>query len=408
MNVCLITTSQPSANPRLVKEADALTEIGARVHVIGAQWADWAEAHDAVLLAGRRWTCDILEWRRHARPERFWKSRTRHAAARLLTRVPGAPAAVVEAALSRIGPDLHAAAARQRADLYIAHNLGALPVALEAAATQRARAGFDAEDFHSGQVNDPRAAALTQRAERDWLPRCDYVTAASAGIADAYATLCGIPRPVVVLNVFPRCDRPSAPRPTALNGPLTLYWFSQLIGRDRGLEDIVRAMGRLQGQVELHLRGAWQQGYEEALRAIARNAGVAQHQIVAHPASPADEMVRLAADYHIGLALEPSVTVNNDIAVSNKLFTYLLAGSAVIATRTKGHLSVLPNIGSAVRSYESGNVEQLAAILRSWSTDRASLAAARAAAWSAADSRFNWDVEKAAFLDAAGVLRAAA
>jgi hypothetical protein len=141
MNVCLITTSQPSANPRLVKEADALTEIGANVHVIGAQWADWADAHDVTMLAGRRWSCEILEWRRHARPELFWRSRARHAGARLLTRVPGAPAAIVEAALSRIGPDLHGAAARQDADLFIAHNLGALPVAIEAAARRHARRG---------------------------------------------------------------------------------------------------------------------------------------------------------------------------------------------------------------------------------------------------------------------------
>ena len=189
MKVCLVTTSQPSANPRLVKEADALVEVGADVHVIGAQWADWALETYRTLLASRPWTCEIHDWRQQVNLPLFWKSRVRHFAARTLIGLPGLENTLLEAAMSRVGPDLRAAALRTNADLYIAHNLGALPVAIAAAQRSGARVGFDAEDFHSGQLSasgDESSIKATVRAERAWVPQCDYVTASSPGIADAY------------------------------------------------------------------------------------------------------------------------------------------------------------------------------------------------------------------------------
>src|SRR5262245_10602390 len=235
MKICLITTSQPSANPRLVKEADALVEAGAAVHVIGAQWADWAVEGDRALLATRRWTCEILDWREATNLPLFWRSRLRHFAARALVGVPGLNANLLESAMSRIGPDLHRAAMRVEAELFIAHNLGALPVAIAAARGSNARVGFDAEDFHSGQLSAAtdtasiKLARATERAERSWIPRCDYVTASSPGIADAYVELCRITRPGVVLNVFPLRSRPRELRNIEPMAPLTLYWFSQVI-----------------------------------------------------------------------------------------------------------------------------------------------------------------------------------
>ena len=45
--VTLLTTGQPSTNPRLVKEADALASAGFDVSVIGIRRAGWADASDA-------------------------------------------------------------------------------------------------------------------------------------------------------------------------------------------------------------------------------------------------------------------------------------------------------------------------------------------------------------------------
>src|SRR5260370_1251501 len=88
------------------------------------------------------------------------------------------------------------------------------------------------------------ARMWAEQVERESLPQCCYVTAASPGIAGAYASKYGIPTPTSILNVFPLAERPLRFRETRPDGPLRLYWFSQTIGPGRGLENVIRAMER--------------------------------------------------------------------------------------------------------------------------------------------------------------------
>ena len=208
--VCLVTTGQPSTNPRLVKEADALAAAGFAVHVVGAHWANWADASDEAMMSRRPWTMELVEWRQDRAPRTFQRSRLRHWIAQRTLATPLSGSVRPEWVLARVGPELGAAALTVPADLYIAHNLGALPAAIHAGRAHGAPVGFDAEDFHSGQLPPASDLALfTARTEKRLLPQCAYVTAASPGIARAYAALCGIPEPVCILNVFPLDHRPS-------------------------------------------------------------------------------------------------------------------------------------------------------------------------------------------------------
>jgi glycosyltransferase involved in cell wall biosynthesis len=403
VKVCLITTGQPSSNPRLVKEADALVEAGYEVHVVAAHWADWATEMDRGLLTSRPWKMTFIDWRREQSPWLFHWSRARHWAARQASRVTTMDGRLAAAALARVGPEVRRAALRVPADLFIAHNLGALPAACAAAAAHSAKVGFDAEDFHSGQLSRPadaHAAAFTRDAERRLLVRAAYVTAASAGIAEAYRDLCGIPLPTCILNVFPLQDRPSRLRPDVIRDPIRLYWFSQTIGPNRGLEDAVRAIGLLRAYpIELHVRGRWQDGYHDRLRQLAADNGVAQERLVSHPLAAPDDMVRLAAGYDVGLALEPPVSANNDLLLSNKIFTYLLAGNAVIATRTTGQYRLMQDLHGAAAWCEPGKPGSLASALLPWLRQRNTLAQARSVAWDLGEERFNWDREKKRFVD---------
>jgi len=399
--ICLVTTGQPSTNPRGVKEADALVAAGHDVRMIGAQWAEWADEADVRLLATRGWGCELVKWRRHQAPGRFWRTRVRHHAARVLVGWPGLGRAALPAAVSRVTPELTARARREPAELFIAHNLGALPAAAAAASRWGARLGFDAEDFHSGQFDrSDRSAAwqATTRAERTWIPRCDYVTAASPGIAAAYAGLCLRP-PVLIRNVFPLADRPKAPPPGLGDGMLRLYWFSQTIGGGRGLEDLITAMGSLQNDaVELHLRGVWYGGYERELRELARRAGVRRERIVAHAPADPGEMVRLAAAWDVGLVLESGGTANSELLQSNKALTYLLAGLPFVTSDTAGHMELLAAAPGAGWSYPRGDAGALADVLAALVGDRAQVRQASACAWAWGETRFNWDVEQHRFL----------
>ena len=405
--ICLVTTGQPSTNPRVVKEADALSNAGYEVHVIGAHWADWADRTDVTLLANKRWTTDIIDWRRNTAPTVFWKTRLRHFAARSAVRAGLRSDALHDAAASRVTPELARAATTWPADLYVAHNLGALPAAAEAAAAASARLGFDAEDFHEGQwaKDDPRRGQ-TRAIEERYLPVCDYVTASSPGIAEVYARLVRR-KPEVLLNVFPLAERPPAPWPLQ-RGPLQLYWFSQTIGPARGLEQAVAALAEFpDGSAELHLRGACPPVYRQEIDALAKRLKVHANRIIWHPPAAPDEMVRLAAHHAVGLALETGETVNADLALGNKVFTYLLAGVPVIATTTSAHRELAKDCGAAMRLVAPHDGAALAATIRQWIDSPIELAAARESAWQLGSERFNWDREQRALLEVVrGVLNA--
>ena len=401
--ICLVTTGHLSTNPRLVKEADALVEAGYAVRVVACAFWPWAEAADAA-FEGRPWSVERVAFGELAPgPHGRW-TRVRYRLARELAQRLGprrVPSALLRRAAHYVTPELGRLAAAQPADLYIAHNLGALPAAARAARQHGARLGFDAEDFHRGELADtPENAAsraLTAAVEQRYLPQCDYVTAASDGIGRAYAAATGVDRPTTILNVFPTSERDTDVAPEALAaevppGARSLHWFSQTIGPDRGLEDAVRALALVPDDVVLSLRGGWAPGYERELRQLAAALGVGD-RVRALGHCPPDEVVRRAAEHDVGLALEVGATVNRDLCVTNKVFTYLLAGLPVAATATTGQRGVCAALPDATQLYGAGDADALArAVIELLAP------ASRHAAEQAGRGRYTWDAEKARFL----------
>jgi glycosyltransferase involved in cell wall biosynthesis len=400
--ICLIAPGQLSVDPRLVKEADALHEAGHEVQVLCSHTVPWADAADNELLQTRSWRCSYVGGKFRSSAE-HWRTRLRHGVARRLPVAWPLSERLRRYAVCRVLPELAGMAKRTRADLYIGHYTGALVAAADAACANRALFGFDAEDFETGSY---RLAAgpspmdrLVERFERQCLQRCSYVTAASPGIAEAYNVKYGIPLPTTILNVFPLTDRPRELRAMRPDGPLQLYWFSQTIGFGRGLEDVIQAMGQLRGaNIELHVRGRWAHRYKEALFSLATSVGLFRQQICSHDLEPQSEMIRLAAIHDVGLAPERKDTENHDLCLANKIFTYLLAGNAVIATATRGQQPIMETIGDAGFCYEPGDVNALARGLRLWYENRDILQKARQESWDWGTRRFNWDLEKKKFV----------
>jgi glycosyltransferase involved in cell wall biosynthesis len=399
-SVCLITPGQPSTNPRLVKEADALSEAGYRVHVIAGRFVEWAEEADRE-FQGRPWTIEYLPFGPRAPRSVYLRQAVRRRLCRALATRLGYPLPLVECGYHDVLPTLKRTAARCPADLYIAHNLAALPAAVKAAEARGARAGFDAEDFHSGELperpeNVPRVR-MTKAIESAYLRRCDYVTAASPGIARAYAAAYGIPVPDVVLNVFPLRDRPVGATARQSRERRSVYWFSQTIGPDRGLETVLEAVAQSRSRPDIFLRGRASAGYKDFLGALSRRLGIEEHLHFLDVAAPG-EMVRAAAEYDIGLATEVVTCSNKDLALSNKIFTYLLAGIPVIASDTLAQKEIAAQCPECILLYENGNVASLSRAIDMLCGDRGALSLAGRAAAEIAEKRYNWDVESTSFL----------
>lgn len=398
--VCILTPGQIGSNPRVVKEAQALHDAGFDATVIATRMLDRIELRDQSIMRNAPWRLRRVDltskWR--------WKARRVVQLGLRGGYMASKAAWLADIAFSAATWPLRRAALQTPAELYIAHYPAALPAAAAAARRRGGRYAYDAEDFHLGDwPDDPsfeKERELVRALEARHLPGCAYVTAASPGIADAYRDAYGIERPRIILNAFPLEQAPIGPteKGTAEPGP-SVYWFSQTIGPDRGLECAVRAIGLARTKPHLYLRGSPAGGFIERLRAMAVEAGVGDRIHILAPAEP-ERMERLAGGYDLGLAGEPGHTKNNRLALGNKLFSYLLAGVPPLMSDTPAQRAFAAEAGIGDQLYPIDDCHALAAALDRLLGDPILLAAVREQAYRLGQERFNWRQESAELLSA--------
>lgn len=397
-SIVIVTPGQLGSNPRVVKEASALHDAGFAVHVIATRVLDMVEPRDSAVMEVAPWSVERIPFndRKLWRGERAFQEVAR----RVQKFAPSAR--LTSYAHSAFSRRIAAASVRHPADLYIAHYPAALEGAARAATRHGSRFAFDAEDFHPGDLPErpelSAARGLISAIERRHLPRVAYMSAASPGIAEAYARTYAIPRPTVIRNVFEAACAPGAPTSKGSEPGPSLYWFSQVIGPDRGLECALEAIAQAKSAPHLYLRGTPQRGFADRLVAQAAGLGCADRLHLLEPAAPA-EMVHLAAQFDVGLVGETGATENRRIALTNKQFTYLLAGVPGVMSDVPAHVEFAAEAEGAAFLYKTGDSVSLAAALDHLFGDPARLAAARARAFKLGQDRFNWELESKVFVD---------
>lgn len=396
--VCIVSPGNLASDPRVVKEAHALHDAGYAVTTVTCDYSEALRDEDDEIAATASW-----------KVVRVKRAPEEGVAARVATTM----AKALEAAGMTVPPGVAACSARAPvgpltrtlrgipADLYIAHYVAALPAAAGAARRHGALLGFDAEDFHSGEgTNDPGEdfrMRMVEAVEGAFLRDCAYMTAASPMIGAAYAQRYGLTS-TTVLNVFPLAMAPQHPRQGRQGQGLKAYWFSQTIGLDRGLQAFIEAMGHARTPITLDIRGSNRWGHGDALLALAGRLGM-EGRVRLLPTAAPGEMVRLAAEYDIGLSLETDVSENRRICLTNKIFTYLLAGIPVVMSETPAQVRLAPDLGVAARLCSLDDPIKLASALDSLASP-ATLADATAQAWRLGRERYNWEREQAGLLAA--------
>jgi len=392
----LISSGQPSLNPRLVKEADALTGAGHDVTVLYAYWNDWGTQHDQYLFAGKQWKAIRLGGDPEQKRFLWFLSRLVHKASRIIVQKTGACKYFGDAAIARSSYFLLKGAKKYKADLYIAHNLGALPAAAQAAARHNKMYGFDAEDFHRQEIDDDTNSfhyKICSYLEDKYLPGASYITASSPLTADRYAILYK-KTVTTILNVFPK----TAGLPIIKNEkkPLKLFWFSQTIGPARGIELVIGAIGQSDAKCELHLLGTPVGGYKQILSQLAQNAGIANYDLYFYEPVRANQIFSIASQFDIGLASEAGLCLNRDISLTNKIFTYIQCGLAVAASNTNAQMKLLEQYPQTGKIYK--NAKELAAILNAYNNDRDLLYQTKKEAYKTGQTELNWEIERKKFL----------
>lgn len=391
--ICIVTTRHISYNPRVLKEADAFFGRGYSVSVITVNNHFGQHQFDRELMASRQWTLKTVDFRKEIKAEKgYWlRLSVVQKLYMLLSRLTLGFGIAERAALKGFDA-LQRLAKQEGADFYLAHHAEALGVAYKAAKANGAGFGFDAEDFHSGMSENgqtSREDELIAYLEAKYLPHCSYLTAASKGIGEAYADKYKVPLRNTILNVFPK-EKIAG---TAVNTPLRFYWYSQVIGPNRSLETLMQAAARVNHPFEIHLRGSFHsQEYKTKLEAMVQREGL-QTKVFFHPPILAENINKDAAKYDVGLALESDISFNRNICVTNKIFSYLMSGLAIIGTDTYGQKDIFEQFPDVVRLCRQNNSGELAAAMTFFIEHPEQVLAAKKAARKAADQRFNWEVE---------------
>ncbi len=401
-HVCLVSPGHLATDPRLVKEADALCEAGYRVTTVCGRFIAWADLADRE-FDRRPWTRVTVPFAREMAPWTWSRQRLSQRLAMGL-RDLGAPSRAYwrDQAFHPVVGDLARAAARVDADLFIGHNLAGLIAAGRAARAQGALLGFDAEDDHIGELPDTVEFATArehrERIQAEWLPHCAHLTAASPLMADALGER--FEREFLpVLNVFSRksagVDEPPSPPLAA-----TWYWMSQTLGPGRGLEQVIDIMGHMHTPAILTLRGRCDAEYRGRLLQRLSTAGLSRQRLVfEEPLSPG-QLSLSCAGYALGLSTEIADVPNRDVCLGNKIFHYLSAGVPVALSDTRAQARLAVELGDAAVKIDLDRVAESARMLDAWHGDAKRRARAHDAAWRAGQTRYSWEFEREAWLEA--------
>ena len=397
MKIVLITSGQPSTNPRIVKESDALSAAGFQVTLIYAYWTAWATQHDQTLLKDKSWEAIRVAGEPQQEKWTYFLSRIIFKISKLF-----ASYLPTKYAHARSTAFLIKKAKSIKADLYIAHNLAALPAAFEAAKKYNALYGFDAEDFHRQETTGTTLDhdyLLKKHLEDKLLPAAAYLTTSSPQISGLYKALYPSLDPVTILNTFQKLHIPVGPRKTK-DLPVRLFWFSQTIGPNRGLEQLIEALGFLPNDsFELHLMGVVHPEYLKTLYSKADTANIPHAKIEIHDVVGPNDIFNMARQFDIGIASEPGFSVNNEHALSNKLFTYIQSGLAVIASDTIAQKSFLDQHQAIGKLYQKQNPKTLAAAIQSYMIDLDLLNETKKHNYALGQTTINWEAEQNKFIN---------
>jgi glycosyltransferase involved in cell wall biosynthesis len=385
-SILILAAGPLCRNPRVLKEATTLGDAGFEVTVTSIAGAERFEAYDREILAGAPFHRKALD-RRALRPfgrlQAFSERTLTWLACRAVHCGVESPVALGPFhALRRLAIDTPA-------DLTIVHAELPFFVGVGLIAAGR-RVAADFEDWHSRDLlpasRSTRPLRLLDQSERFLMQRSAYASAPSEAMAAALQSAYGGARPIVIPNTFPL--QPTPP-PVPRQSPPSFLWFSQTIGEGRGLEQFLAAWTLSREPSNVCLLGDISDSYREKLTGLVpgpRRACLRFLPIVSPGSLPA-----VIAKHDIGLAMEPNSPESRYLTATNKIFQYLNAGLAVLATPTAGQrevLSVLPGCGLLI---DLGAPQSLAAQLDGLLSDPSRLAAMGSAAREGAARHFSWE-----------------
>ncbi len=193
---------------------------------------------------------------------------------------------------------------------------------------------FDVEDYHPGE-NVSWTNPFHERVRREFLiqhilPKAEFASCAGLPIMNQVKSLLKNEsfKTMNINNTFPSKEfKFISPQ----KGKIQFVWFSVDISRKRGLELFIPVMYNFKDLIHLTLIG---NKTEEFYSNFLDKYG---DFITIKPTMMPNKLHHDICHYDVGLAIEQNdIDLNKDLAISNKIYAYVLAGLYIITTATTG------------------------------------------------------------------------
>ncbi len=223
-------------------------------------------------------------------------------------------------------------------DWIIAHNPGAFYPAYEIANRINCKLGLDIEDYHPGEYIQSALSERMLEMMKCILPQAHYCSFAAPLIQKEIEFK--IPnktkRWFTVINGFSQTEfiEPLQRK----SDKIKMVWFSQNITPGRGLEKFIQVMSEFKDVIEFHLIGDLSVTNKDLL--FKSNA-----EIIIHPPMLQAALHKFLSSFHVGLATDPPINRNRELAITNKLLAYAQAGLFIISISAQGQNEFLEQSG---------------------------------------------------------------
>ncbi|MFO0127779.1 MAG: glycosyltransferase [Pseudanabaena sp.] len=213
-------------------------------------------------------------------------------------------------------------------DIFIANDLGTLPLAINLSKRYNAKVFFDAHEYAPLEFDNRWSWKYLHQPFREYLcgqylQDVDVMTTVCDGIAKKYKKEYQV-QPEVVLNA-PHYQTISH-RPVCNPNKIKLIHHGSA-SSERQIEKMIQIIPYLDNRFEMHFMLVGNPQYIQKLKKLARN--IAPNRVFFHDAVPIEVICSKLSEYDVGVYLLQPLGFNYTYAMPNKLFDFIMSGLCV-------------------------------------------------------------------------------
>ncbi len=337
--VIFLTTANLATNPRLVKELQLAVSIFDEIHVVEFSIGGWSDDVTKVLKLDFP-RVDFTDLQGTRKPWFRWLVVTFLEKFLLKINMNLLNVKYLSYSLNKRTIILKNYISKLRRDYcwVIAHNPGAFYPALLLSKKSNCKLGLDIEDFHPGEFISFSMSERMLKMMNFILPKADYCSFSAPLIQKEieFTIPKSSKRWFTIINGFPQAE---FKQQLIVNSEkIKIVWFSQNITPGRGLEKFIGIIPEFSDIIELHLIGD--------LSLLNKNLLFQSNSsIIIHPPMKQNDLHEFLSTFHVGLAIDPPLNRNRELAITNKLLAYAQAGLFIISISAQGQSEFLEQSG---------------------------------------------------------------